>query len=75
MTLAQIDPRTDTSHQNAKNGRGMWPQCGVAGTPHTFPCWRGPVVEAMEKAPPRLQAGASEAAILRLQATGSKSRN
>ena len=22
-------PRTDISHQKAKNGRGMWPKCGV----------------------------------------------
>jgi hypothetical protein len=29
-------PRTDTSHQSAKNGRGMWPQCGVGGPSHTF---------------------------------------
>ena len=24
------DPRTDTSHQTAKNGRGMWPQYGAS---------------------------------------------
>jgi hypothetical protein len=34
-------PRTDTSHQNRKNGRGMWPQCGACRSPHMFPRWSG----------------------------------
>jgi hypothetical protein len=65
-TLAQIDPRTDTSHQNAKNGRGMWPQCGVTRPPHmfpaerVFPAYRDPAVAAIEPAkasPDREQGG------------------
>jgi len=37
VILGADTPRTDTSHQNLKNGGGMWPQCGVTPTPHTIP--------------------------------------
>ena len=51
-TLAQMNPRTDTSHQDAKNGRGMWPQYGVTPPPAQFPVPRARC-DAAGPRPPR----------------------
>ena len=60
-TLARINPRTDTSHQDAKNGRGMWPQYGVAPPPAQFPGTRAPLAMRQVRAHLSPTSGPAEA--------------